>query len=396
MFNLLIYKKKFYRKTETFIHRQVEWLTRGFNVILAAEEFSNPTGFDFNNVAKVQLNQNEQILRRWLTRLTKNKQDRKYLFYNDRQVAHLFREKKIDVIHAHFGASAVKILKVARKYHVPLVVSFHGLDASKELSNKGYRDQLPSLFDYASKIIIVSRHMIETLQLQNWSEKVVLLPYSIDSDLFKPSHKTSLDEKIRLLHSGSIVPKKGVPDLIDVFAKINSRNKNIRLVILGEGAEYEWCKRKVAELSIGNAVEFLGAQPHHVVKMELNEADIFVLNSRTDDAGNMEGTPVSILEAMSMEKAVVSTYHAGIPDVIKDGYNGRLVAEKDNAALERTLEELIESADLRNKLGKEARRTIINKYSGACLLPVLEESLREAVKNSPHLKNKYGSQSEAI
>ena len=64
-------------------------------------------------------------------------------------------------------------------------------------------------------------------------------------------------------------------------------------------------------------------------------------------------------KAMSMEKAVVSTYHAGIPQAIQDGVNGLLVNEKDNEGLFEALESLIEDEPLRHRLGVAARKTVV-------------------------------------
>jgi colanic acid/amylovoran biosynthesis glycosyltransferase len=95
----------------------------------------------------------------------------------------------------------------------------------------------------------------------------------------------------------------------------------------------------------------------------MKDADIYVLNSRTDDKGDMEGLPNSILEAMSMEKPVISTYHAGIPQAIQDGVNGLLVKERDNEGLAAALEKLIQDRDMRRRLGVEARKTIVANFS---------------------------------
>jgi colanic acid/amylovoran biosynthesis glycosyltransferase len=176
------------------------------------------------------------------------------------------------------------------------------------------------------------------------------------------------------------VNKKGVPDLIHVFAKLYNDNKNLHLNIVGDGPEKERCLRVALELGVTEAVSFFGKQPHAVVRRMMNEADIFVLNSRIADDGDMEGTPVSVLEAMSMAKAVVATDHAGISDVIQDNVNGRLVPEKNSQLLEQALRELINDEEQRVELGKQARRTMISEYSHDVRLPVLKDTLLEISK----------------
>ncbi|MDP9229111.1 MAG: glycosyltransferase family 4 protein [Bacteroidota bacterium] len=380
MESILVFRKYFYYPSETFIYRQVQYLKKEFKIFLLAGGFADEHKFDFTHVHKVLLSKYERKLNEIFYKIFKKNIDPEFSFPHPFQITRLIRKRKIHLIHAHFGTEAVKLIPLAKNKRIPLVVTFHGFDASKALSNESYKRLLPSLFDYASRIIIVSNHMFNTLNLYEWKDKVVLLPCSIDSEEFKPFEKLQRDNKIKLLHSGRIVSKKGVPDLIAVFANVYKKNKKLQLTVIGDGPQLAICKQQVNELFLSEAVIFLGAQKHSVVKAELNEADIFVLNSRTDESGDMEGTPVTLLEAMSMEKAVVSTYHAGIPDVVKDDFNGKLVEEKDNDALQDAIEELIQNEEKRKTLGKEARKTVINKYSDKRVLPILKQTLTDVIK----------------
>ncbi|MDQ3534127.1 MAG: glycosyltransferase family 4 protein, partial [Bacteroidota bacterium] len=261
------------------------------------------------------------------------------------------------------------------------------------LKNEWYKNNLPRLLNYASKIIIVSPHMFENLNLNEWREKVLVLPCGVDVEEFKPLEREKKD-KIQLLHSGRILNKKGVPDLIRVFAELYKTNKNLHLAVVGDGPELNLCRTVAVEHGINEAVSFYGAQPHCMVKKLLNDSDIFILNSRTAEDGDMEGTPVSILEAMSMEKAVVSTYHAGIPDVIQDDFNGLLVPEKNNELLKHAVHRLITDLDLTKRLGKEARRTVVSRYSVQKIYPILRDTLtcisNEFFKDQSPTKNISG------
>jgi glycosyltransferase involved in cell wall biosynthesis len=159
------------------------------------------------------------------------------------------------------------------------------------------------------------------------------------------------------------VPKKGVPDVITVFAALKTKYPDLQLHILGDGQERKHCEVLVSKNNLGGSVFFYGAQPQPIVKDLMRACDIFVLNSRTDDSGDMEGLPNTILEAMSLEKAVVATYHAGIPQAIRSGINGLLVPERDNAQLTIAFEKLITDAPLRELLGKNARQTILQDFT---------------------------------
>lgn len=169
--------------------------------------------------------------------------------------------------------------------------------------------------------------------------------------------------KIRILHSGRLASKKGVPDLIQVFSKIAHTYENVTLHILGEGQDELACRDLVNTLALEQRVIFYGAQPQSEVLRLMNECSIFVLNSRISDDGDMEGLPNSILEAMSMEMAVVSTYHAGIPSAIENGISGLLVPERDNEALHHALKKLLDDRLLLQDLSRNARKRVLEEFN---------------------------------
>ena len=173
------------------------------------------------------------------------------------------------------------------------MVTFHGHDASQMLQDENIERELPKLFDYASAICLVSRHMIDTLEIEPWLEKVHIIPCAVDPAKFSPMNRNYTSEKVRIVHAGRITSKKGVPDLIRVFAKLNKSIKNLELHIAGTGEELDLCKQLSEKHQLQNNVKFYGAVSHKKVKEILDLADIFVLNSRTAENGDMEGTPVT-------------------------------------------------------------------------------------------------------
>lgn len=152
------------------------------------------------------------------------------------------------------------------------------------------------------------------------------------------------------------------------------------LHLLGDGPEAEQTRSIVNKNGIKDKVVFYGSQPNQKVKELMQQADIFVLNSRTADNGDMEGLPVTILEAMSMGKAIVSTRHAGIPFAIRDQHNGLLVEEKNNDQLYAAMEKLILDAGLRQQLGQNARTIAEQQFDMAVLGPQLADIYNQAIE----------------
>jgi len=363
---VIVYSDSFFIVSQTFIYHQVKCLSEKYEVHLIAKKFENPHNYDLAPFMKIKLIKPTKIIGRVAGKVMRT-------VYNSeldidvttcRKLRRILKKDECKAIHAHFGPRALEILGLAKKFKVPLVVSFHGYDASRMLENRSYVEKLPELFDYASAIIISSMHMADNLNIDPDSEKVHYIPYGVNPEYFKGlPGKSSRNGTTNILHSGRMVGKKGVPDLIRVFNELLTKHDGIHLQLVGDGDELNECKELVNKLGIEEKVTFYGAVPHETVKSMLNDADIFVLNSRKDKKGDMEGTPVTILEAMCMGKAVVSTRHAGIATVIDHGKNGLLAEEYANDELKKNIEKLIEKPELRKSLGREAEETIRRSYS---------------------------------
>ena len=366
---ILIFNRKFCLISETFVYQQARDLAQNFDVHILAREFTNPHGFDFSIFKKHVIDRPASFIGRALSKLIRILMNMNFeltakSFFELRR---LVIKNNFAAIHAHFGTNAVEILGFAKAYNIPLVVTFHGHDASLLLKDEKYKQKLPELFEYASGIIIVSRHMIENLELEPWLDKVHVIPCSVDPDKFTVRGNYKPSDTIKIVHSGRVVSTKGVPDLVKVFSELAEGYDNIELHIAGDGNELEKAKKLANELGHNDKITFHGRVSHEKVKELLNEADIFVLNSRTDEKGDMEGTPVSILEAMCLEKPVVSTIHAGIPDVIQHSQNGLLAHEYANDELKACIEKLIQNPELRDRLGDEAKATIDKYYTNSVM-----------------------------
>ena len=141
------------------------------------------------------------------------------------------------------------------------------------------------------------------------------------------------------------------------------RGLAFQCVIVGGGEQMSLLERLVREYDLGELVELPGAAPQEVVKDYLERADVFVLPCITASNNDMDGIPVSLMEAMAKEIPTVSTYVSGIPELIQDGETGLLVGEQDEVALADALQRLLEDKALRASLGKNGRLQIVQEFN---------------------------------
>lgn len=368
--SIIIYNTSFFEGSETFIYNQYLALVP-FSPVLIAHSFKNLERFPLQSnsrtisVSKIPIGFKERLIHF----LRRKRLNLPYLLplSSERQLEK--GQENIQGIHAHFGPNAMAILPFAKRNTLPLVVSFHGYDASQMLQDSRYTNSLQQLFDYATAVIVCADKMKQDLLAAtntNYSKKIHVIHYGVDVDFISsvPTRKKEAGV-IHLIHAGRLTAKKGVLDLIRVFnaVRISLPHIKLQLDIVGDGEDMNAALDLRSDLGLSDYVHFYGAVSHQELIAHVKSASIFVLNSRVSPSGDSEGFPNSILEAMAAGTAVVSTYHAGIPEVVLHEETGLLVREKDNEGLEAALIRLIQSEELRDQLSQQALRQVRQKFS---------------------------------
>ncbi len=262
------------------------------------------------------------------------------------------------LIHANFGRGGTLALPLARALDLPLVVTFHGGDATKHkhyqttpLIQPVFQRRLEALKREAALFICVSDFIRQTLIDRGFpTEKLVVNRYGID----RPSPSEQKRERRYILFVGRLVEKKGLGYLIEAMATLRRSYLEIELVIVGDGP------LRTALTADANSVgaRFVGWQSQAEVASWMDGALAVVVPSVTAESGDAEGLPNTVLEAMARGCPVVGSDHAGIGEAVIDGETGFLCAERDSAGLAAALARLIENPDLCRRLGEAGRARI--------------------------------------
>jgi colanic acid/amylovoran biosynthesis glycosyltransferase len=283
---------------------------------------------------------------------------------------------EFDAFHAHFGPRGVEWNFVVDD--VPLVVSFYGRDASTVLMES------PNFYSPYNEdwdeITVLSHHMRERLLDHGFSEKSISkVPLIIDTDRFTPREDSAMDGAHELLSVGRFVEKKGFKYAIKALGELKT-DVDYRYRIAGDGPLRDELRRIARQQGVAENVEFLGRIPQHELRNYYQQADMFLAPSVLASDGDEEGTPTVLLEAQASGTAVLSTYHAGIPEIVEEGISGRLVTEGAVEELAETLETMLEmpKAELA-EMGMKGRRRIVKEHDisvGAKRLEDLYQSVQ--------------------
>lgn len=264
---------------------------------------------------------------------------------------------KPDLFHAHFAVDAAYFMDVLRSSNCPLVVSCYGYDVSS-FPNRymGWgRYYLHPVWKRADLVLAMSKDMSEDLvRLGCPDEKIRIHYYGIDLTRFEYVQRDSMATPVRILFVGSLSERKGVEDILRAFARIASRRSQVELRFVGSGPLRTTLEHLTRALDLETRVSFAGFVRHENLKDELSQAHIFCHPSRTLENRSKEGIPGTIVEAMATGLSVVTTRHAGIPEMVRDGEDGFVVAERDVNAIAQALLILVDKPELRALMGNKA------------------------------------------
>lgn len=171
-----------------------------------------------------------------------------------------------------------------------------------------------------------------------------------------PIH-VAADEAMTVITPARFVAEKGHRYLVDAMALLRSRRSPIRAVLVGDGPLARVVSRQVSALGLDETVSIRPAVPHDELIGMIKAADVLVLPS------TQEGTPVAVLEAMSLGKPVIASAVGGLTELILEGKTGLLVPPASPEALANALEHLLRNADRRALFGVAARERFASRYT---------------------------------
>jgi glycosyltransferase involved in cell wall biosynthesis len=264
-----------------------------------------------------------------------------------------FEYAKVRHFHVHY-ASTVGLL-MSRVFPLTMSITLHGRSEFVDPVRFRLREKVAaSVFVCAISHYARSRVMM-ACEPALW-EKIELARLGVDPGGLTPGEFRAAPDPFEILSVGQLVPIKAHRILLEAVARVARELAGVRLRLVGDGPERKGLEEYAISLGLGDRVRFEGALTFDRVVELYRLADLFVLSSFD------EGVPVVLMEAMAMEVPCVATRITGIPELIRDGVDGLLVAPSDVEGLAEAILRLVRDPDLRLRLGKAARQRILECY----------------------------------
>lgn len=278
-----------------------------------------------------------------------------FYFIEATLVGRWMQKNKIHHIHVHFANPASTVAMILTKiYPFTFSLTIHGPDEFYDVTLHHLKEKIIQAHFICCISDYTRSQVMRLSSSETWS-KFEVVPLGIDPDLYKPRMFREAPASFQIVSVGRLTPNKGYPILLQAIHLL--KENNVRVQIIGEGPEHEMLERMTQTLGLQDHVIFRGALNQEQTREIYGQADIFVLPSFA------EGLPVVLMEAMSMEIPCIASAINGIPELIKDGHNGLLVAPSDSEGLCKALELMMTDAGLRKKLGQQGRSAILERYS---------------------------------
>ncbi len=307
------------------------------------------------------------------------------------------RRRRARLIHAHFGPGGIHALPIARRLEIPLMVTFHGFDATSLPAQTGaagrrYRSDLRRLFDGAARLLAVSEFIADRLvALGAPREKVTVHhigtpispapispapatrgPTARESAARLPAARPPAPQGSVILFVGRLRRQKGLDQLLDAVAMLPGPVRDplqVRIVGYGELADHLHRRIDAERLP----VTMLGRLGSDQVREQLDAAAIFCAPSVSIGDGAVEGFGMVYLEAALQGLPVVAFHHGGVGEAVLDEVTGLLAPEGDVAQLSGLLLRLLSDPPLRRRLGEAGRERVRRHFDIRAQTAVLEQ-----------------------
>lgn len=271
----------------------------------------------------------------------------------------LIKDGDIDIIHIH-GASKGSFF---RKYIIFLIGKYlfrkkivYHLHGAKfhifyEQSNRFVKKHIGILANNVDIFICLSSYWYRYLS-QNFNIQKLLIinnPVPAPKKIYPKSKEYN---KMMFLFLGRIGERKGIFDFVDVVSRLSLDFRDKIKVVIGGDGEVEKLINKIDKFSLNEIFEYVGWTKDLQKQELLGKCDVLILPSYN------EGLPISILEAMSYGKAILSTNVGGIPEIIEHGTNGFLIEPGDLTSLESHLKFMIKNPNIVEEMGCKSKERV--------------------------------------
>lgn len=278
-------------------------------------------------------------------------------------LAEVLKEKGVRHVHSHFATHASTLAyAIASVSDITFSFTVHGPDIFV------HRMLLRKKLEKARFVRAVStfnKAFLSGLYPHETEGKIEVVRTGVNPDVYEEAARRSSrvpHVRPQLLSISPLTARTGFGFLIDACARLIKDGVELDCRIVGDGPLRRTAEQWIAQRGLTDHVRILGNLPQHEVARLMGETDIFVLPSIIASDGQMDGIPVSLMEAMAAGKPVVASALSGIPELVRHDISGLLVDAAHPQRIADAIRRLIEDPALRERLGAAAKSVVRERF----------------------------------
>ncbi|MFH0882672.1 MAG: N-acetyl-alpha-D-glucosaminyl L-malate synthase BshA [bacterium] len=291
------------------------------------------------------------------------------------QISEVIRHHSLDILHVHYAlphaTSAWLGRRIAGRENLPIITTLHGTDITIIGNDPSYLDVTRFSIEISDAVTTVSAWLAKRVnEVVGCECESHMIHNFVDHEQYLPK-RTAAAQRLRsgsesplLMHVSNFRPVKRVGDVIDSFLNVREQ-RPVKLVMVGDGPDRLPAENRLKVSPYGDDVLFLGF--HDAIEEILPAADLLLLPSDAESFG------LAALEAMACGVPVIGANAGGLPEVVTDGLDGRLLPVGDSEGMARAILDILDNPGLHRKMAAAARETAVKRFSPESIVQQYED-----------------------
>jgi colanic acid/amylovoran biosynthesis glycosyltransferase len=265
--------------------------------------------------------------------------------------------KSIQHLHAHFGTNPAEVAMLVHELGgPPWSFTVHGPEEFDKARFIGLTEKVRRAAFVAAISSFGRSQLFRLLPYEHWC-KVRVVPCGLEPTYSAAINTSTFSLARRLVCVGRLCEQKGQLLLLEAAQAVVKRGLDFELVLVGDGEMRSTIETQLVNRGLHGHVRITGWMSNDAVRNEILAARALVLPSFA------EGLPIVIMEAMALRRPVISTFVAGIPELVQAGEHGWLVPPGDPVLLSEAMQECLTApAELLERMGKAARDRVTRRH----------------------------------
>jgi L-malate glycosyltransferase len=311
-----------------------------------------------------------------------------YLLALTNKIVQVAREESLDIVHAHYAIPHAAAAYLARQILAEqcgrtaprVVTTLHGTDITLLGSDRSYAETVAFCIDHSDGVTAVSRSLRDdTYRELRVRKPIEVIPNFLDCQIYRRRFDEAVRNRLAppgefdalVIHVSNFRAVKRVDRVVEIFARLRKRVR-AKLVLVGEGPDFDRVADLIERLDLNHAVEILGEQQSLVPLLSV--ADLFLLPSSQESFG------LAALEAMGCEVPVVASAVGGLPEVIDHGVTGFLHEADDLDGMVESAVRLLSDRGMHERFAQAARQAVVERFSADQIVPRYEATYEQLAR----------------